>query len=89
MAFLDHNRESEFPMSKNKVFEAMKKAIPTINGLKIENADKLQGKFVVKVDVSLYSWGENIPIQLTEIQKAELKFRLLNRQNTNYVWWSI
>ena len=33
MAFLDHNGESEFPMSKDKVFEAMKKAIPTIKGL--------------------------------------------------------
>ena len=28
-------------MSKDKVFEAMRKAIPTINGLKIENADQV------------------------------------------------
>jgi hypothetical protein len=64
MAFLDQNGESEFPMSKDKVFEAILKAIPTINGLKIENADKLQGRFIVKAGVSLLSWGENIPIQL-------------------------
>lgn len=56
MAFLDHNGESEFPMSKDKVFEAMRKAIPSIKGLKVENADRLQGRFVVKAGVSLYSW---------------------------------
>lgn len=86
MAFLDHNGESEFPMSKDKVFEAMKKAIPTINGLKIENADKLQGRFVVKAGVSLYSWGENIPIQLTEISENRTKVQITSSPKTGIMF---
>lgn len=86
MAFLDHNGESEFPMSKGKVFEAMKKAIPTINGLKIENADKLQGRFVVKAGVSLYSWGENIPIQLTEISESRTKVQITSSPKTGIMF---
>lgn len=86
MAFLDHNGESEFPMSKDKVFEAMKKAIPTINGLKIENADKLQGRFVVKAGVSLYSWGENIPIQLTEISENKTKVQITSSPKTGIMF---
>lgn len=86
MAFLDHNGESEFPMSKDKVFEAMKKAIPTINGLKIENADKLQGRFVVKAGVSLYSWGENIPIQLSEISENKTKVQITSSPKTGIMF---
>lgn len=86
MAFLDHNGESEFPISKDKVFEAMRKAIPTINGLKIENADKLQGRFVVKAGVSLYSWGENIPIQLIEISENRTKVQITSSPKTGIMF---
>lgn len=86
MAFLDHNGESEFPMSKDRVFEAMKKAIPAINGLKIENADKLQGRFVVKAGVSLYSWGENIPIQLSEISENRTKVQITSSPKTGIMF---
>ncbi|MEB3800795.1 hypothetical protein INQ45_06860 [Flavobacterium columnare] len=86
MAFLDHNGESEFPMSKDKVFEAMRKAIPTINGLNIENADKLQGRFVVKAGVSLYSWGENIPIQLSEISENRTKVQITSSPKTGIMF---
>ena len=86
MAFLDHNGESEFPMSKDKVFEAMRNAIPTIAGLKIENADKLQGRFVVKAGVSLYSWGENIPIQISEISQNRTKVQITSSPKTGIMF---
>ncbi|QPH39785.1 hypothetical protein [Pedobacter endophyticus] len=86
MAFLDHNGESEFPMSKDRVFEAMRRAIPSIKGLKIENADKLQGRFVVKAGVSLYSWGENIPIQLSEISENRTKVQITSSPKTGIMF---
>jgi hypothetical protein len=48
MAFLDHNGESEFPLSKELVFSAMCREIPIIKGIKLESADKLQGRKMVK-----------------------------------------
>lgn len=78
--------ESEFPMSKDKVFEAMKKAIPKINGLRIENADKLQGRFLVKAGVSLYSWGENIPIQLSEVSENRTKVQITSSPKTGIMF---
>lgn len=86
MAFLDHNGESEFPMSKDKVFEAMLIAVPTIKGLQIENADKLQGRFMVKAGVSLYSWGENIPIQLSEIAENRTKVQITSSPKTGIMF---
>jgi len=86
MAFLDHNGESEFPMNKGQVFEAMCMAIPTIKGMKIENADKLQGRIMVKAGVSLSSWGENIPIQLIEIGENKTKVQITSSPKTGIMF---
>lgn len=82
MGLVDHNGEAEFPVSKDKVFEAMCIAIPTIKGLTIESADKFLGRIVVKGGVSLASWGENIPIQLTEIGENKTKVSITSSPKT-------
>lgn len=86
MAFLDHQGESEFPFNKEKVFTAMVKAIPTIDGMRIDNADELQGRIVVKAGISLMSWGENIPIQLSEISKNKTKVRITSSPKTGLLF---
>jgi hypothetical protein len=86
MAFLDHNGESEFPFLKDKVFDAMCLAIPTIKGMKIENADKLQGRILVKASVSLWSWGENIPIQLSELSNTKTKVQITSSPKTGILF---
>jgi hypothetical protein len=86
MAFLDHNGESEFPISKDKVFDAMSRAIPTIKGMKIDNADKLQGRITVKAGVSLWSWGENIPIQLIELSENKTRVQITSSPKTGILF---
>jgi hypothetical protein len=82
MALLDHNGESEFPISKDKVFDAMCRTIPTIKGMKIDNADKLQGRIMVKAGVTLWSWGENIPIQLLELSENKTRVQITSSPKT-------
>ncbi len=86
MGFLDHQGESEFPFSKETVFNAMVKAIPTVKGMKIDNADKLQSRIVVKASVSLMSWGENIPIQLSEISENLTKVKITSTPKTGVMF---
>jgi hypothetical protein len=86
MAFLDHNGESEFPIPKDKVFEAMCRAIPTIKGMQIETSDKLQGRIVVKGDISLWSWGENIPIQLIELSENKTRVLITSSPKTGIMF---
>ena len=38
----------------------------TMNGLKVDKADKLSGHILVKTGVSLMSWGGKIPMSLAE-----------------------
>jgi len=86
MGFLDHQGESEFPFNRETVFNAMVEAIPTVKGMKIDNADKLQSRIVVKAGVSLMSWGENIPIQLSEISENKTKVKITSTPKTGIMF---
>ncbi len=86
MALLDHNAESEFPMNKNQVFDAVCSAVPQISGMKIESADKLQGRIIVKSGMSLFSWGENIPIQLIEVSENKTRVQITSSPKTGLMF---
>ncbi len=86
MAILDHNGESEFPFKKDTVFDAICKAISTIDGMKLDNADKLSGRIMVKAGVTLWSWGENIPIQLTSISETKTKVQITSTPKTGVMF---
>jgi hypothetical protein len=86
MAFLDHNGECEFPLSKDLVYRALCHAIPSIQGMTVENADPLLGRIVVKAGVSMFSWGENIPIQLQEIGPNKTKVQITSTPKTGVMF---
>jgi hypothetical protein len=86
MAILDHNGESEFPFKRDTVFDAICKAVPTISGMKLDNADKLAGRIMVKAGVTLWSWGENIPIQLTFISETKTKVSITSTPKTGVMF---
>lgn len=82
MAILDHNGESEFPFKRDTVFDAICKAIPIIDGMKLDNADKLSGRIMVKAGVTIWSWGENIFVQLTSISETKTKVQITSTPKT-------
>ena len=86
MSFVDHQGESEFPFNKETVFNAITKAIPMVKGMGIDTADKLQGRIVVKASVSLMSWGENIPILLSEITENRTKVKIISTPKTGVMF---
>ncbi len=86
MAFLDHNGESEFPFKRDTVFDAVCKAIPQVSGMKIDNSDKLSGRIMVKAGVTLWSWGENIPIQLTSLSETKTKLQITSSPKTGVLF---
>jgi len=75
--------ESEFPFKKDTVFDAICKAVPLIDGMKIDNADKLAGRIMIKAGVTLFSWGENIPIQLSQITNTKTSVRITSSPKIN------
>lgn len=86
MALLDHNGESEFPFKRDTVFDAVCKAIAKVDGMKIDNSDKLSGRIMVKAGVTLWSWGENIPIQLTALSATRTKMQITSSPKTGLMF---
>jgi hypothetical protein len=86
MALLDHNGESEFPFRKSTVFDAICKAVPTVDGMKIDSADQLTSRIMVKAGITLWSWGENIPIQLTAISDTKTKVQITSSPKTGILF---
>ena len=82
MALLDHNGECIIPLPKEAVFEAILKAVPTIKGMKIDSSDKLLSRIMVKSGVSLFSWGENIPIQLSDAGEGQTRLQITSSPKT-------
>ena len=86
MSFLDKEGESEFPFNKETVFDAIVKAIPRVKGMRVDSADKSLGRIVVKAGVSLMSWGENIPIQLSSISDNQTKIKITSSPKTGILF---
>jgi hypothetical protein len=82
MGFLDHKGGTEYPYLKKDVYDALVEAIPKIKGLKIDNKDELGGRLTVKAGVSLMSWGENIPITVTEISPGRTRVDIISTPKT-------
>ena len=86
MALLDHNGECEFPLGKELVFNALCEAVPSIKGMKLKSADKLTGRVMIKAGVSLFSWGEDIPIQLIEVSENKTKMQITSSPTTGIMF---
>lgn len=86
MGFLDHEGRVEFPYHKDDVFKALLEAIPTIKGIKIDKADKLSGHILAKAGVSLRSWGENIPISITEVSFGRTRISVTSTPKTGVLF---
>jgi DNA-directed RNA polymerase subunit RPC12/RpoP len=66
MSSANNSGEAEFPFNKQTVFSALLRAIPRVDGMSVHSSDPLSGRILAKAGMSLLSWGENIPISLTE-----------------------
>ncbi len=86
MALLDHNGECEFPFRKETVFDAICNVIPNISGMTLNSSDKLTNRIIVKAGVSIWSWGENIPIQLSSITETKTKVQITSSPKTGIMF---
>lgn len=82
MGFLDHKGGVEYPYSKDDVFNAILEAVPKIKGMKIEKVDRLSSHIIVKAGVSLTSWGENIPISVSDVTQGRTRVEIISTPKT-------
>jgi DNA-directed RNA polymerase subunit RPC12/RpoP len=71
-----NSAEAEYPFDRATVFHALLKAISSIDGMATDTADEFSGRIVIKTGMSLFSWGENIHIELTEPTANKTRVRM-------------
>jgi len=86
MAFLDHEGAAEFSYARDDVFDAIVEAIPTIRGIRVESTDRLAGRIVAKAGVSLFSWGETIPISVVALPAGGTRVTVVSTPKTGVLF---
>ena len=75
--------EAEFPVKQDIVFNVVCTAITTIKGMKIESSDKALARIIVKTGMNVWSWGENIYIQLSPVSESRTKVQITSHKIGN------
>ena len=52
----------------------------------MESADKLLGRIIVKTGVSIWSWGEEVPIQVTEVSENKTRISITSTPKTGIMF---
>jgi len=66
MSSATNSGEAEFQFDKQTVFGALLRAIPRVDGMSVHSSDQMSGRILAKAGMSLLSWGENMPITVSE-----------------------
>lgn len=86
MSIVDHDGSAEFPCPRDDVFEALQQAVSTLQGMEVASAERLTGRVVVKTGMSLRSWGENVPISVTEIAPGRTRVSITSTPKTGVLF---
>jgi hypothetical protein len=82
MSSATNSGEAEFPFDKRTVFDALLRAIPRVDGMSVHTSDSLSGRITAKTGMSLMSWGENIPITVSEPSPSRTVVRIASTAKT-------
>jgi hypothetical protein len=85
MAFLHHQGGADFPYPREQVFDALLQVIPKV-GMSVDRHDRATGLISAKAGVSLRSWGENIPISITETAPGTSRVAITSTPKTGVMF---
>ncbi len=78
---------ADFPYPKQQVFAALIDAIPTVKGMAVHAADEQSGYILAKSGMSLMSWGESIPMTVTETGPGSTRVEITSKLKFGLVDW--
>ncbi len=86
MSLVDHTQSVVVPYNIDNTFQATKNAIYKLNDYKIDSFNEIMHTFNLKAGVSLWSWGENITLTLTENNNGETIINILSTPKTGIMF---
>lgn len=86
MSLVDHTQDIVVPFSLSDVYDALKKALPKLQGFTIDHYDDLTKTAYLKAGVTLFSWGENMTVSLGEIPNRGTAVSILSTPKTGVMF---
>ncbi len=72
----DHDGGADYSYPREVVFKALVAVVPRVPGMKVHTVDELSGRILAKAGGSLMSWGENIPIMVSESAPGRTRVKI-------------
>lgn len=86
MSLVDHDGGAEYPYARDDVFQAVLRGVKSLSGMQAHTSDPLGGRIVVKTGVSFRSWGENIPVSVTEVAPGRTRVAITSTPKTGIMF---
>jgi hypothetical protein len=86
MGLLDYSSEININLKKKECFSLILVVLKRLIDFKLESSSESTGYIVVKTKISLFSWGENIRIQLTEINPKQTRIKIMSSPKTGILF---
>ncbi len=86
MGLVDHTQSFQVSFSVEDTFDALKKAINSLDGFKIDKIDEMLKTIYLKAGVSLFSWGENITVNIEKSHPTGATVSILSTPKTGVMF---
>ena len=86
MSIVDHDGSAEFACGKDDVVVAIPQAVSRLPGMQVNRSERLSGRISVKTGVSPRSWGETVPISVTEIAPGRTRVSITSTPKTGVLF---
>ena len=86
MALFDRTRKIVVPYSLDITVEALKKAMPTLGGFKIDGFDEDTKTAYLSTGISWVSWGEDITVSLAQAQTGNTVISILSTPKFGFIF---
>lgn len=70
------------PFAKDQVFDVTLHVAEKMKGFKVKNSDKVLGRINLSTGITATSWGEDIPVQLVEIEGSKTQISIISKSKT-------
>lgn len=86
MSIVDHTSDVLVPYSVNDTYDALKKAVKSMPGFAVDRFDDVMRTVYLKAGVSLFSWGENITVTISQATDGQSAISVLSTPKTGVMF---
>ena len=86
MGLVDHTQSFQVPYSEEDTYAALKSAVSRLQGFQVDKINDMIKTIYLKAGVSLFSWGENITVNVEKAPQGGSVVSILSTPKTGIMF---